>query len=520
MFKKRNVFKDILNTQAAEFDKMTQNSVMENANLGLNKLGIDDLIERAIQNDGLDPKILEDGDESVRQNWGKGVFDDEVVIVRSDLNSPIKILGEDQYELGGTDRIEASVPTLKELAGYGAKVVVIAHQGRLGQPDFISLEPHHRVLEELLGRKITFMRGHHYGENTQSIIENMVAGDIFLLDNIRKVADNALPSQDPVEFANAPDSYMKVLGRLAKYFVNDAFSTSHRREGSIIGFPYILNIAGRLTEKEVKENQELLKSIRPPYTLLLGGVKISDYLDSIENALEQKLVNNILAAGALGIMAVTEVDGRRINLGNNTRDFLKKEGIYRLMSRVRRLASRYPETFILPIDFKVEVNGEVTYMTPDEIHNHPNKNSINIYGLGPKTVARFNGIQEQSRTVYIKGPPTKDDDEKFLKESRELFDKTVELKRERGVTTILAGGNSHNLATNLGYQPKGDFTYATLAGSAAIEYQFGILPPGLLMLNTSYNTFNGHDLYRGLQEPGKLGFELVAPRIPALLMPR
>lgn len=486
-----------------------------NANLQLRHLTLDDVIHRAAFNRG-----ITDWNEEVRAKYGREIFGGEVVIVRSDLNSPVNILGDDQYELGGMDRIEASVPTIEELVGYGAKVVVIAHQGRLGQPDFIRLEPHHRVLEELLGRKIIFMRGHHYGENTQFTIKNMKEGDIFLLDNIRKMADNALASQDPVDFANAPDSYMKVIGRLAKYFINDAFSTP-RWEGSILGFPYILNIAGRLTEKEVKENQELLKSIRPPYTLLLGGVKISDYLDSIENALEQKLVNNISAVGALGVMAATEqsVDGKRVNLGTNTSDFLRKEGIYRLMNRVRRLASRYPESFILPIDFKVEVNGEVTYMTPEEIHRHPNKNLMNIYGIGPRTVARFKEVLGQSKTVYIKGPPTKDNDERFLQESQELIDFIVRLKSQ-DVITILAGGNTHNLATKLGYPPKRDFSYATLAGSAAIEYQFGILPPGLLMLNTSYNVFNGHDLYRGLEGHRELGFELVPPRIPELLRPR
>lgn len=489
-----------------------------NINLGLSYLTIDDVIWRAValQEPGFTKIKEREFKKLYRDIYGKNVFGGRVVIVRSDLNSP---LDETRNKISGAERIKASVPTIKELSDYGAKVVVLAHQGSIGSKECISLSPHKCALEELLKREVTFKKAHWYGTETQEIItQKMKNGGIFLLENIRMLSAETMDERDPNKFAALPDSYMQTLGGLADFYVNDAFSTSHRWHGSIVGFPMLLNIAGRLTEKEIAENRGLIRDIHHPYTVLFGGLKVSGYLEFIKNSLENELVDNILAAGALGIMGVqgTAVDDiKKVNLGKYTAQFLKERGLSELQTTIAGLIKLYPERFVLPVDFKVELDGEVSCLTAKEVHINPKKDRMRLYGLGPKTVALFEEKLKVSKTVYMKGSPTKDDDKRFSEESRKIVDSIVSLKKE-GVTTILSGGDTYNLISGFGYSPQNDFSYSTLAGGAATEYLAGILLPGLLMLNTSYNAFYSKELDSGLPKNYEIGFKLVPPTIPKI----
>ena len=503
-----------------------------NVNLRLSHVTIDDVVRRAALNSGVSPGRVEEDFPTLKDQYGRRVFGGKVVLVRPDLNSPFLVDKEGRYVITDTERIGASAPTIREFSDYGAKVVIIAHQGRPGEEDCISLEPHKKVLEDLLGRNVSFRHAHWYGAATQTAIQEMRGGAIFLLDNIRKLADEMLSGGDdpggkidPRKFANLPDSFPKVLGNLADYFVNDGFSVSHRWHGSVAGFPYILNIAGRLMEREIIANRALSADTLHPYTMLLGGVKITDYLGLVKESLDGRFVDHVLAAGALGIIGVLgTIGGGNTNyLGERTVRFLKEKGVYSQLDTVAGLAGRYPGRFILPLDFKVELDGQTYIMTPGEINAHPDKDRMNLYGIGPKTVARFRRVLEKSKTVYLKGTPTKvptpeDNDDRFLPESRELIGIVVRLTRQ-GAMTILTGGDTTALVNGLGYSPERDFKTRTLAGGAATQYRVGEILPGLYMLNTSYNAFNGLPLNSGLGSY-QLGFEPVAPRIPELLRPR
>ncbi|MEK6909913.1 MAG: phosphoglycerate kinase [Candidatus Aenigmatarchaeota archaeon] len=493
-----------------------------NINLGLNQLTIDDVIWRVIALSepnfrAITPTEYKGG---YRQRYGAKVFEGKVVVVRSDLNSSVKQIDDNEWIVTGTDRIRASVPTIEELSGYGAKVVVMAHQGTVGKRDCISLKPHKEVLERMLRKPVRFESAHWYGSETVDIIERrMMDGEVFLLENLRMLSVEKSDLRDPKRIAELPDTYMRVLGRLASFYVNDAFSTGHRWDGSILGFPHLLNIGGRLTKKEIKENKALISDIQAPYAFLLGGVKVSGYIDFIKDSLDNNLVDYILAAGVLGIIAVlgTKREGKRIDLGKRTEQFLRENELYQLIREVGTLAKE-PQ-FVMPLDFKVELGREVQYMTPEEIHNHPRKDDIGIYGIGPKTVELFKDRLGKSKTVYIKGSPTKDDDERFLPEAKELIDEVVRLHREARATTILSGGDTNSLVSKFGYSGQRDFSYFTLAGGAASEYHAGNLLPGLLMLNTSFNAFFGRPLETGLPLGYKVGFELIAPKIPENLKP-
>lgn len=272
-------------------------------------------------------------------------------------------------------------------------------------------------------------------------------------------------------------------------------------------------------EREIVANKALSANTPHPYTMLLGGVKITDYLGLVTESLDTHFVDNILASGTLGILGVLGImgGGNTNYLGRKTVQFLKDRKIYEQLNTVTGLANRFPDRFILPIDFKVELDGQVYVMTPEQINAHPDKDRMGVYGIGPQTVAKFKEVLEGSKTIYLKGSPTKDD-EPFMPEAKELVDTVVRLTHQ-GAMTILSGGNTTALAHRLGYSPDNDFRTRTLAGGAATQYRVGELLPGLLMLNTSYNAFNGLDPITNLGKYA-LGFELMPPAIPERLQLR
>ena len=173
-----------------------ENGLNGNINLKLNFLTLDDIIKRTALNSGLDEESIDKEYDIIKEDYGKRAFGGKVVIVRSDLNSPVRQDEHGQYKITGAERIEASAPTIDELSSYGAKVVVISHQGTPGREDCISLEPHSVLLKESLEKlgnpleKIIFGRALWYGTTTEKIIkEEMPDGGIFLLDNLRKMSD-------------------------------------------------------------------------------------------------------------------------------------------------------------------------------------------------------------------------------------------------------------------------------------------------------------------------------------------
>ena len=349
----------------------------------------------------------------------------------------------------------------------------------------------------------------------------MKRGEILALDNTRHLAadvyDRTGAVVNPSLFAGLPASFTRILGGLADYMVNDGFSVSHRWHGSVVGFPSIPNIAGRFMEEEIGTNRTMSTNTPHPYTMVFGGVKIIDYLGLVKESLDAGIVDTVLATGALGIIGVLGILGRdNLNyLGAKTVEFLKEKGIYNQLDTVTGLARRYPNKFVLPIDFKVELDGQVYEMTPDEINNHQDKDRMHLWGIGHYTVEMYKTILGESRTAYIKGPPTLHSDPRFFPESKDIVDTLVALTKG-GATTILSGGDTDDLVKKSGYIPKDAFMHRTLAGGASTEFRAGKLLPGLFALNVTYNAVNGLPLNSGLGSY-PIGFDPVAPRIPTLL---
>ena len=274
----------------------------------------------------------------------------KTVLVRVDFNSPVdpetkKILDDTRIRAHGET-------TLKELSEKGAKVVVLAHQGRPGDPDFIPLKQHAERLEELLGKPVKYVDD-LYGEKAKRAIRELENGEILVLENTRTYPEER-KSKTPEEHAES--DFIKALAPLADLFVNDAFSAAHRSHASVVGFTAVLpSVAGRIMERELKALSRVLESPEKPCVFILGGAKADDSLKISQYVLKNNIADYILTGGITGhlFLVATGVD-----LGKPNMKLLEKQKVLGLVPGIKDLMAEYPGKIKVPVDVAVEVEGK------------------------------------------------------------------------------------------------------------------------------------------------------------------
>jgi phosphoglycerate kinase len=219
----------------------------------------------------------------------------KVVLVRVDFNSAIdpgtkKIL-EDA-------RIRAHAETtIRELADKGAKVVILAHQGRKGDPDFIPLRQHSEILGKILKKPVKYVDD-LYGEKAKNAIKSLKSGEILVLENVRTFAGE---TRDGTPEEHGKTELVRNLAPLADLFVNDAFAAAHRAHASIVGFTAALpSVAGRIMERELKSLSKVLENPEKPCIFILGGAKADDSLEISKYVLDKEIANHVLTGGVVG----------------------------------------------------------------------------------------------------------------------------------------------------------------------------------------------------------------------------
>ena len=208
---------------------------------------------------------------------------DRVVLVRVDFNSPVdpetkKILDDVRIRAHGET-------TIRELAEKGAKVVVLAHQGRKGDPDFIPLKQHAELLGKILGRPVKYVDD-IYGDRAKEAIKGLKSGEILVLDNVRAFP---LETKEGSPSDHAKTELVQSLAPLADLFVLDAFASAHRAHVTINGFTAVLpSAAGRVMERELKSLGRSLEHPEKPCLFILGGAKADDSLEISRFVLGQR----------------------------------------------------------------------------------------------------------------------------------------------------------------------------------------------------------------------------------------
>lgn len=387
------------------------------------------------------------------------------VLLRVDFNSPVGA----EEELLDDSRIKAHIPTIRELLERSAAVVIVSHQGRPGESDFITLEPHAAKLSAILGKSVQFVED-VMGPEARRRIKNLKPGEVLLLDNVRFLAEENINAPPEVQMKTY---LVKRLAKLFDYYVNDAFATAHRSQPSIVGFPMVLpSVMGRLMQKEVQALSKIFNKDVHPKVFVLGGGKVPDSLSIIENIVKNKVADRILTTGLLSELFLV---AKGLDLGEKNMGFLEKKGILSLVPKARRLLLSGA-----PIDVPLD------YVTIDD-GNTKVEPVYNITGLirdiGPATVKSYSELIKEAKIVVMRGPAGVMEDPRFRKGTKEL----VRAALESGAFTIFGGGHLTAVIEELGMRDR--VGHISTGGGALLAFLSGKKLPALKALEISAERF-------------------------------
>ena len=375
------------------------------------------------------------------------------VLVRCDFNVPVKdgVITDD-------NRITASLPTIRKLMNDGAKVILCSHMGKPKgevKPE-LSLAPVAERLSEKLGVEVKFTKDDNVlGENAKAAVEAMKDGDVILLENTRFRKEET----------KNEDNFSKELASLADIYVDDAFGSSHRAHCSTVGVTkYVAESAvGYLMEKEIEYLGNAVENPVRPFAAILGGAKVSDKINVINNLLEKV---DILIIG--GGMAYTFIKA----LGGTVGDSLLEEDKVEYAKEMIFKASQKGVKFLLPIDtvivkeFKNDALSDIvpTGLIPDGWMG---------VDIGPETRSLFTEALKDAKTVVWNGPMGVFEFPNFAKGTEAIAEALAHIDG----TTIIGGGDSAAAVNQLGYGDR--MSHISTGGGASLEFLEGKELPGV-----------------------------------------
>ncbi len=390
-------------------------------------------------------------------------FRGKTALVRVDFNSPIdpktkKILDDARIRAHGES-------TIKELSEKGAKVVILAHQGRPGDLDFIPLKEHAEILGKILHKPVKYVDD-VYGEKAQAAIKALKNGEILVLGNVRTFKDEQ-KSGTPEEHAKT--ELVRKLAPLADVFVNDAFAAAHRAHVSIVGFTAVLpSVAGRIMERELNALAKVVHNPEKPCTYILGGAKADDSLRISQYVLKNKIADHILTGGVIGHLFLA---ARGVDLGKPNVEFLQKQEVTGLESGIKELMDKYPGKIEVPVDVAVEVNKKRQEIPVSKLpSNYP------ILDIGTETVNEYAKIIKSSKSIVISGPMGVFENRQFAFGTKAVLETTAASK----AFSLVGGGHTIAAIDEFGLTKK--MGYVSTAGGALIEFLMGEQLPGVAAL--------------------------------------
>jgi len=385
------------------------------------------------------------------------------VIVRADFNVPLK-----DGRITDDGRVRAALPTLNALINAGARVVVCSHLGRPdGAPDAkYSLEPVAQRLSELLGSPVAFARD-TVGESARDAVAALEDGDVAVIENLRFNAGETA-KDDAVRRAFAEE-----LAALGDVLVSDGFGVVHRKQASVYDLAELLpSAAGLLIEKEVDVLDRLTENPERPYTVVLGGSKVSDKLGVIEHLLPR--VDRILVGGG---MLFTFLAAKGYRVGSS---LLEKDQIDTVTRYMTTAAERGVE-IVLPVDAVMAsafaADAEHVVAPADALEETPFGASGLGLDIGPETARIFADAVRSSRTVFWNGPMGVFEMPAFAAGTKAVAEA---LTAVNGLS-VVGGGDSAAAVRQLGFTDDA-FGHISTGGGASLEFLEGKKLPGLEVL--------------------------------------
>lgn len=384
----------------------------------------------------------------------------KTVLCRVDMNQPVD---RQTDTLKSTARIEACVPTLRELSDKGAKLVVLAHQGSdIEYKNFYCTRPHAKVLAQLLDRPVRWIDD-VCGPTARQMIRELKDGEILLLDNVRYVSEEQTLFETRLHLTHeqqAKTLLVEKLAPLADLYVCDAFAAAHRDQPSLCGFEQVLPSAmGRLFEKEYCVISELMAAPAKPCVFVLGGSKISDAFLMMETVLSGGAADTVLTGGLVGNILLA-AKGEAI--GQGSLDFIYKSNYGEFIEKAKTIYARYADKIVLPADLGYVENG-----VRRECRIGAVPTEICAVDIGSETARQYESIILAAKTVFVNGPMGI-----FEQPETELGTKTVfEALGNTAGYTVVGGGDSVTAAAK--YRVKDKLGYVCTGGGALIRFLTG-----------------------------------------------
>ena len=383
------------------------------------------------------------------------------VLVRCDFNVPLK-----DGKITDENRLVAALPTIKKLIADGGKVILCSHLGKpKGEPKpELSLAPVAVRLSELLGQPVKFAADNEVvGPNAKAAVEAMKDGDVILLQNTRYRAEETKNGEE----------FSKELASLADVFVNDAFGTAHRAHCSNVGVTKYIDtcVVGYLMNKEIEFLGNAVENPKRPFVAILGGAKVADKLNVINNLLEK--CDTLIIGGG---MAYTFLKAQGKEIGLSLVDDEKIDYSKEMLAKAEKLGKK----LLLPVDsvtikdFPNPIDAPVEVEVYDSDHLPADREGCDI---GPKSAELFANEVKTAKTVVWNGPMG-------VFENPTLAAGTLAVAKalaETDATTIIGGGDSAAAVNQMGFGDK--MSHISTGGGASLEFLEGKELPGVAAAN-------------------------------------